>query len=89
MEGDPLPFPVDYVPIYEAHAEKYPLIDRILNSSSQHDLTIIDAPSHSPATTRILSIVSDYTNQKRQNPEPENETNPAQVQPQSYQPQLL
>ena len=58
-EGDPLPFPVDYVPIYEAHAEKHPLIDRILNSSSQHDLTIIDAPSHSPATTRILSIVSD------------------------------
>lgn len=59
-ESDPLPFPVDSIPIYENRAEKYPLIDRILDSSSDHDLTVIDAPSHSPATTRILSTVSDF-----------------------------
>ncbi|MBX8995243.1 ParA family protein [Corynebacterium testudinoris] len=59
-EDDPLPFPADPIPIYESSAEKYAPIDRILNSSSDYDLTIIDAPSRSPATTRILSTVSDF-----------------------------
>lgn len=59
-EDDPLPFPADSIPIYESNAEKCALIDRILNSSSGYDLTIIDTPSHSPATTRILSTVSDF-----------------------------
>lgn len=59
-EGSPLPFPVDHVPIYENHAETYPLTDRILNPSSQYDLTIIDTPSHSPAAIRIPSPVSDF-----------------------------
>ncbi|RNE48867.1 ParA family protein [Corynebacterium alimapuense] len=59
-EGSPLPFPVDRVPIYEKHAETYPLTDRILNPSRQYDLTIIDTASVSPAAIRILSPVSDF-----------------------------
>ena len=52
--------PVDSIPIYGNHAEQYPLVNRILDSSSDHDLTVTAPPSHSPATTRILSTVSDF-----------------------------